>query len=177
MSVVSVLTEEHVLLLRFVGYLGWDEPEGAETPKRVRGDLLAFFCALDRHEEFEETIFGGPAGEAGVLGRLTGVLSEEHRRLAGIRVEILEILRSARENTSPRLKPLVERLAAHLHAHFAWEEKSLWPRRPPSHSVDEEVDLENRARADLLLLSAEVASCGIHLADSAGRGPEVRDSR
>ena len=170
MSVASVLAEERVLLLRFVGYLSWAEPEGGETAKRVSGDLLTFFCALDRHEEFERTIFGG--SEAGA-----GLLSAEHRRLARIRAEILEILRSSRQDTCSRLKPLVERLSAHLRAQFAWEEQNLWPRRPPPTGVTEGAHLENRARANLSRLSAEVASCGIYLSDSSGRGSGVPDPR
>ncbi|MDE2141887.1 MAG: hemerythrin domain-containing protein [Elusimicrobia bacterium] len=163
MSVLDVLIEEHLLLYRLVGYLQKGAVE-SRAPERLRGDLLAFFCALNRHEEFEEILFGGPGG---VTGPEPDGLLGQHRRLAEIRAEIQAELKDPERMSAPGLGSRVVALAERLREHFAWEERVLWPLRTPSGPLAE-VDLENRARAELLLLTAEAAQQGIRLSASVG---------
>lgn len=160
MSLSDVLTQEHVLLRRFIGLLRWDEPEGGESPARLSGDLLAFFCALKRHEEFEDIAFAGEVAQ----------LHADHRRLKKLDMRIIKLLEDARVGPSERLKPLVDSMAMRLRRHFAWEEKHFWPcYRLPGGSKAER-SLEQRASASLKKLADEMETCGIRLSDSCGRG-------
>ena len=177
MSVLDILTEEHVLLRRFIGRLQWEEPEGSETCARMRKDLLAFFCSLQRHEDFEGEIFRGLDGAAVDPGGLAEELIAEHRKLLARRVEIFEALKNAREDSSAQLKPHVDALADHLRADFAWEEKHLWPHYRPSLNPGVERSLEREALPRLDRLEADMALCGILLSDSSGRGPDLRPRR
>lgn len=162
MSVLDVLIEEHLLLYRLVGYLQRAAVE-SRAPERLRGDLLAFFGALNRHEEFEEILFGGPGG---ITGPEPEGLFDQHRRLADIRAEILAALKRPESGAAPGPGQgvLLAALAERLREHFAWEERVLWPLRTPAGPLAE-VDLENRARAEILRLTAEAAEQGIRLAE------------
>ena len=166
MSVLSVLTEEHDLLTRFVKKLRWDEPVRQETAKRMHGDLLAFFCALERHEEFEDMIFAGPAGPAVEPGRLKKELAAEHRRFSELRAEIVKALDAAQGKTLKPLKPRVDALTDHLTDYFRWEEERLWPCRRPSDDPAVEKAIEASARPRLDKLIDEVAACGVWLSDA-----------
>jgi hypothetical protein len=163
MSVLDVMKEEHALLLRFCAKLRWEEPSGAESPRRVRGDLLALFCALERHEEFENAVFAATGeGKAGPA-RAPESLLEEHDRLARLRVETVAAVKSADEEPPLGLKSRVDALAAHLRDHFRWEEDALWSRRAPRGDDESEAALENAARARLEGLRAEIQALGIGL--------------
>ena len=170
MSVFSILTNEQLLLSRFVGLLSWDEPEGGETPARLRADLLVLFCALNNHEKFQEVVFGGLIRGTENSRELTDELSVDYRRLEDLRAEIIKLLKSARTESIARLRPLVHSLAARLRVHFAWAQEHLWPRLGPSLGSEADLSLECRAADHMKKLAAEVASCGVHLSDSSGRG-------
>ena len=170
MKVVNLLIEEHVLLRRFIGQLRWEEPDGDEPSARLRADLLAFFCALSRHEEFKETVFGGSAVAAAAAGPIPEAMSEGRRRLTDLRAEILGALKSERGSSRSGLKKLVDALADHLRAQFDWEEEQLWPFYRSTRNPEAELALEERASAQLALLAAEVAAGGVWLSDSSGRG-------
>ena len=163
MSVLDVLIEEHLLLYKFIGYLKRDGDE-ERASERLRGDLLAFFCALNRHEEFEELVFGGPGG---ITGPDPEGFLDQHRRLADLRADILAALKGSEGAVPPDLGACIAALAARLREHFAWEEQVLWPLRTPGGPASE-IDLENRASRELQLLTAEVEKYGIRLSEPSG---------
>jgi hypothetical protein len=169
MSVLRILGKEHVLLKRFAGYLAWEAPNRFVPGSRLQHDLLTLFCALDRHEDFEEEIYASGQGTGGDASRLTEELSVDHELLAGLRREIIEALKSVRAD-SPTVRAHLEALVLHLRSYFAWAEEHLWPlyRAPAGSGSDRPT--QYRAVSRLRRLADEILSSGVYLTDSSGRG-------
>jgi hypothetical protein len=165
MSVLEILTEEHVLLKRFIGEAGCAGAAGAEAPDRERSLLLAFFSALERHEDFEREVFDRRPGSER--------LAFDHRLLGDLRAEILRTLKAGRVERAPILKTLIDAFSVHLRAHLAWEEECLWPDYAPPTDPGAESALESHARGRLARLMEEVAACAAPRATgSAGNAAE-----
>lgn len=174
MSVVRLLTEEHILFLRFIGQISWETPRSGEKCDRVRGSLLSLFTALKHHDELEELIFDASRAEPAQRERLAGLFIVEKKCHADFRDEILDALKCARKSPCRGLSDRVGELVIRMRAHFKWEEENLWPCCRASDSPVAELELERRARLVLEQLKAEVVSRGVWLNDSSGRGPDVR---
>jgi hypothetical protein len=174
MSVLSVLKDEHVLMLRFAGLLQWEEAEGLETWTKMHGELLALFCALERHEEFEDAVFAPPKGSS-APARFTEDLSAEHRRMMKLRDEVIEAVKNAGGLEPARARPLVDALAAHLRAQFKWEEEHLWPLYAATDPAGDRIH-ERNALSRLKELERSVLAAGVKLSDASGRGPDLRSA-
>ena len=174
MSVVSILTEEHILFLRFIGQISWETPRSGEKCSRVRGSLLTLFSALKRHDELHELIFDAEGAGPAERERLAGLFIVERKCHADFRDEILDAMKCSRQSPCRGLIDLVGGLTARMRAHFRWEEENLWPCYRASDSPVAELELERRARLVLDQLRTEVVARGVWLNDSSGRGPDVR---
>lgn len=131
MSVFQSLAEEHRMLWALVIRLERCLQDADERLARreSRNVLLVFLRALEAHERLEQLVYGKSFRELSPEGReALEMVERQHAALTEIRAEASELAARAADMDLRALKPLSARLAQELRAHFASEERELWPR-------------------------------------------------
>lgn len=161
MSVFTSLTEEHRLLKELGRRLrrAMQDPDAVGAWKRTRNMLLVLLRALQGHEEFEDAVFQKPfPGESTGARRAQASLARQHAAISRLREEATALLQEGGEVDVRLLRPLVERLARMLDAHFDSEESDLWPQLNAVESRSERARVDREAAARLKELRRELES-------------------
>lgn len=156
MKVLKSLAEEHRifrgLIARIERALGCPEPQ---LRSEILEALLVLLPALDRHERIEDLAFSNPSyrkspGAAVLLKEL----ERQHRDVERLRKEIDDSLKMD-ELPVDEVRRLASLLATRLTAHFATEERRLWPHY--ERTVSRTLDRSNgrRTRREVRKLAQE----------------------
>lgn len=147
MSVLKSLAEEHRVFRGLIGRIerALDLPEQLMRSEILEA-LLVLLPALERHEEIEDLAFSEPRyrkspGAAALLKEL----EYQHRDVERLRKEIDASLKLD-DLPVEEVRRLASLLAKRLTAHFATEERRLWPHyeRTMSRTLDRSIGRRTR---------------------------------
>ncbi|MER5989289.1 nitroreductase/quinone reductase family protein [Streptomyces sp. NPDC001787] len=135
---VSAEAEAHFALR--AAHRGPGEPPGPGLGLQIRQRCLAFCQALEFHHTSEDAhLFPGIARYHPDLGDVFDRLREEHRTVARIQSELVELLAGITIAEPRRFRVELEKMSAQLNAHLDYEEATIlplltgvpWPPVPP----------------------------------------------
>jgi hemerythrin-like domain-containing protein len=125
MNVREVLSREHRSFRLTLDALEREADQHESRAKSALADSLRLLLpALDRHEELEDLIFEFASMEDG--GEALDAVAAQHRGIAELREEILEVLERVDACSFDRLRGLALFLAQSLRVHLNTEESRLW---------------------------------------------------
>ena len=164
MIVAELFAKEHALFRALVDKLELDLARREDRARTDVSDALRILLpSLDRHEMIEDIVFRHPPDGADDDHKALAEVAAQHRKLTGLREEILFALEQSSEGYPfAKLRALTAALINDIRVHLETEETRLWPlyqgalRRPVEVVVP--IHLEKRAQALEKELSQGIAA-------------------
>lgn len=103
-----------------------DQLDTGEDLMPLQAHCVAFCAAITRHHTSEDaTAFPALAGQAPELAPVLEQLSQDHRLVEDIVLQLRELLCAVTSENLDEVRREVDGLSAILESHFRWEEKVL----------------------------------------------------